>query len=363
MATRPPNRSLACPMLRAPASKILGNQYHQSGVALIYVLVIFLLITTVASQIVMNLWLHTEKNSRYLERVQAKHYALGAEQYITLLLEKDFEQDKKNNRMVDHENEIWHVKTTDYDVEQGDIEIRVEDEQGRFNLNWLVDENTQPGKQSSGNSDSSSVQMFKNFLSAQSLDPQLAYKLKRWVSKVQGSASQGEEDQVYLSLSPPRRTGQTEMASVSELMLIDGFNHDEIEKLLPYITVLPKSSKMNMNTALPEVISTLNNNITEGDALMIINGRGDTGLSNIEELNQLVAVSGKAGGGQNELVAFGSQYFSVQIKATYRDTSFYLRTLLYRSGEGHVQVVGREIGPSQYWTPAIEAYSTGSPEV
>ncbi len=354
-----------CQSVRSSVSKF--RSYHQSGIALIYVLLIFLLITTIASQIVMNLWLHTEKNSRYLERTQAKHYALGAEQYVAWLLEKDFEQDKKNNRMVDHEGELWNVETINYEVEQGDIELLVQDEQGRFNVNWLADENNQPGDKAAEKGGSPTVKMFENLLSTQSMDPQLAYKVKRWVSKEQKSAALGAEDQIYLSLDPPRRTGQTEMTSVSELLLIDGFNSEQVEKLLPYITVIPKTSKMNMNTVLPEVIRSLNNNITEGDALMITNGRGDAGLSNIEELNQLVALSGMAGlfnaGSQNERVVFGSQYFSAQIKATYRDTTFYLKTLFYRSSEGHVQVVGREIGPSQYWTPANEAHSTGSPEV
>lgn len=338
---------------------------HQSGIALIYVLLIFLLITTVASEIVMNLWLHTGKNARYLERTQAKHYALGAEQYVAWLLEQDFAQDKKNNRMVDHENEQWNVETINYDVEQGVIELQVQDEQSRFNLNWLADENNQSGEQGAEKSGSPGVPMFENLLSTQSMDPQLAEKVARWMSKEQKSVSEGTEDQVYLSLVPPRRTGQTEMTSVSELMLIDGFNNEEVEKLLPYITVIPGSSKMNMNTALPEVIRSLNRNISEGDALMISNSRGYNGLSDIEELNQLVALSGKAGifneRNQNERVVFDSQYFSARIKATYRETTFYLKTNFYRSSDGHVQVVGREIGPSQYWAPANQADSTGNP--
>ncbi|MGO0307734.1 type II secretion system minor pseudopilin GspK [Endozoicomonas acroporae] len=337
---------------------------HQSGIALIYVLLIFLLITTVASEIVMNLWLHTEKNARYLERTQAKHYALGAEQYVAWLLEQDFQQDKKNNRMVDHENELWNVETINYDVEQGVIELHVQDEQSRFNLNWLADDSKPSGEQRAERGGSPAVQMFENLLTVQSMDQQLADNIARWMNKEQKSVSRGTEDQVYLSLVPPRRTGQTEMTSVSELILIDGFNNEEVEKLLPYITVIPRSSKMNMNTALPEVIRSLNKNISEGDALMIINRRGDAGLSNIEELNQLVALSGKAGifneRNQNERVVFDSQYFSARIKATFRETTFYLKTIFYRSSEGHVQVIGREIGPGQYWAPANKADLTGN---
>lgn len=353
MTIKSVNRLSALSLDRESLGKAHRTQYQQSGIALIYVLLIFLLITTVASQIVMNLWLHTEKNSRYLERTQAKHYALGAEQYIALLLEKDFEQDKKNNRMIDHDNEAWNVETISYDVEQGNIELLVQDEQSRFNLNWLAEDIDQARGKPSEKEGTPNLQMFENLLLNLSLDPQLAYKVKSWISKTQNPSQSGIEDQVYLSLDPPRRIAQTEMASVSELKLIDGFNRDDVGKLLPYITVIPKSSKINLNTALSEVIRSLNKDITEGDALTIINGRSEAGLSNIEELNQLIALSGKAAllndRHQSGLVAFGSQFFSARIKATYRDTTFYLKTIFYRSGDGHVQVVGREIGPSQYW--------------
>ncbi|MGB1272330.1 MAG: hypothetical protein ACPG5T_09660, partial [Endozoicomonas sp.] len=113
--------------LRDPSMTLLSyppSLSGQRGVALIYVLLIFSLITLMASQIVTNLWLHTEKNARYLERVQAKHYALGAEQYIALLLEQDFDLDKKKKRMVDHEKEYWNIQRVNYPVDQGDIEVR-----------------------------------------------------------------------------------------------------------------------------------------------------------------------------------------------------------------------------------------------
>ena len=354
-------------------SKALSNGFpvrgSQSGIALIYVMIIFLLITTITSQIVTNLWLHTEKNAKYLERTQAKHYALGAEQYIRRLLEEDFQKDKRDSRMVDHGKELWNVETVDYEVEQGAIQLKVQDEQGRFNLNWIAYNDSESNSEKYGrrnemtSPDSSRVQMLENLLSTQFIDPQLAYKVERWMKQDKKGLLRETEDQIYLSLETPRRTGQTEMVSVSELLLVDGFNHDIVEKLIPYVTVIPKSSKININTALPEVIRSIDRDISEGDALTIENARGEDGILNVEDLSQAVALSGKAGLFNNELVVFDSQYFSAEIKATYRDTTFYLKTLFYRSSEGRVQVVEREIGPSRYWLPTDEEDSTESSEV
>lgn len=336
---------------------------RQKGIALIYVLLIFALITLMASQMVTSLWLHTEKNARYLERMQARHYALGAEQYITLLLEQDFETDKKNKRMVDHGKEAWNISTVDYDIEQGDIEIILVDEQSRFNINWLSDSGGQgpasgingqpPGGrlQAQGHQvdNVDYLQMLQNLLSTQAIDPQLAYKIKDWVDSDQEAAETGAEDMVYLALEHPRRTADTELISVSELRLIDGFTADDLEHLIPLVTVLPGRSKINLNTALPEVIRSVSLTITEGDARAIIDARGDKGIEKLADLNSLPSLSGRIGPLQSVPVEFSSSYFSAYIKATYRDTTFYLKTSLVRHPDGQVKVVGREIGPGSYW--------------
>ncbi|MGB0360364.1 MAG: type II secretion system minor pseudopilin GspK, partial [Endozoicomonas sp.] len=244
----------------------------QSGIALLYVLLIFLLITAVASQIVTHLWLHTEKNAHYLERVQAKHYAMGAEQYVAMLLEKDSLNDKKKERKVDHLGEDWNVNSLDYEVEQGAIELRVTDEQGLFNLNMLAtipDQARKVGEQSGPNF----LSMFENLLRSQSIDPQLSTNVRQWVSPPQKGTAEPADDQIYLSLNPPRRIGLTHMASVTELLLVDGFSASEVEKLLPYITVIPVIEKININTAPSEVIMSLNTDITEGDVLLIQQNR------------------------------------------------------------------------------------------
>lgn len=308
----------------------------QQGIALLYVLLIFLLISSVASEIITNLWLHTEKNSHYLERIQAKQYALGAEQYVAWLLEDDFLQDQKKQRMVDHSSEQWHVDTTGYDVEQGSIELVVEDEQGRFNINWLL---TKPSGGKTAD-DSPYLSMFENLLASQYINPQLADNIQRWLRQdLSGSG-------------PEQPSAQKEMVSVSELMLVDGVTREDIAKLQPFITVIPAWSKMNINTASTELIRALHENLTDADALTIKNSLGDNGLANIEELRRMVALSDKESllnerlrkGG---LLAFNSRFFSARIKATYRDTTFLLRTLFHRNRDGRVEVVAREIGSAQ----------------
>ena len=325
-----------------------SQQNAQRGVALLYVLLIFLLITTVASRIVTNLWLHTVKNTHYLERIQAKQYALGAEQYVALLLETDHQQDKQRNRLVDHLGEGWNVNTVDYELEQGSVVLKVIDEQGRFNLNGL----SQPIKnnnQSTASTNSNPLSMFENLLQAQALDLLLAKSVSDWVGKPQQGAPAPDEDLVYLSLNPPRRMGLANMASISELNLIEGFDATQVEKLAPYITVIPTAPPLNINTAPPEVLQSLSRELTEGDAMLIQLGRQNNGLASMEEINQHVALANTDALLPKGSITFHSQYFSAHIKTTYRDSTFFMKTLFYRNREGRVQVISREVGPSRYW--------------
>ncbi len=340
---------------------------QQKGIALIYVLLIFALITLMASQIVTSLWLHTEKNARYLERIQARHHALSAENYVAILLEQDAEIDKKNRHLIDHKNEFWNVNTVGYEIEQGEVEITIIDEQSRFNLNWLSDDhqnNTEKGnnlnnravflqqrllQDSQNDRTSYYLEMLKNLLLYETLDPQLAYKIKDWLDSDQEVSDAGAEDLSYLSLKQARRTADTAISSISELKLIDGIGEEELEKLIPLVTVLPKTSKINLNTALPEVIQSLSKKLTPGDVQAIIDARGDIGIESLEELNRFSSLAGRVSVLRNAPVEFRSNYYSIYIKAIYRDTSFQMKTLLIRNDEGKVQVAGREIGPSQYW--------------
>lgn len=320
-----------------------GGMNQQKGIALIYVMLIFAMITLMSSQMVTSLWLHTEKNGRYLERIQARHHALSAEQYVAMLLEQDFEDDKKKMRQVDHGRERWNVETVGFGIEQGEVELKIIDENGRFNLNWL-DTEALDGKRY--------TRQFEIILQNLGIDTQLAFAIKDWIDSDQDPSETGAEDNHYLVLDPPRRTADSPLVSLSELRLIQGIGKDEFELLVPLVTVLPKESKVNVNTAVPEVLRSLSDKITEGDAQAIIDSRREEGFVRLEDMTKLPALKDKTAELKAAGFEFTSSYFNVYIKATYRDTVFYMRTLLVRNADGQVQVAGREIGPADYWVTA-----------
>ncbi|WP_252176322.1 type II secretion system minor pseudopilin GspK [Endozoicomonas sp. 4G] len=316
---------------------------RQRGVALIYVLLIFAMITLMASQMVTSLWLHTEKNTHYLERIQARHLAMGAEQYVALLLEQDAEDDRKKKKIMDHESERWNIQEVGYAVDQGDIELVIVDEASRFNLNWLAAQGLD-GQRFDG--------MFEKILQNLELNVQITSAIKDWIDHDQEPLETGGEDNHYLVMEPPRRTANAPFVSLSELRLVQGVGSLEFELLAPLVTALPDSSRINVNTALPEVFRALSDKLTEGDVEAIIDARSAEGFARLEDLARLPALKDKTVAFKEVPLDVASQYFTAYIKATYRDTTFYLKTLMYRNAEGQVQIAGREIGPNGYWVSA-----------
>jgi general secretion pathway protein K len=67
----------------------------------------------------------------------------------------------------------------------------------------------------------------------------------------------GAEDLYYLALEAPYRTANRRIADISELLLVKGFSEARLRLLTPYITALPGSTKVNVNTASPELLAAL----------------------------------------------------------------------------------------------------------
>lgn len=320
-------------------------QSRESGVALVFVLLIFAIITVVAADIATRLYYNTEKQSRYLQYVQARHYALGAEHYVALLLEEDKRNDKKEGRLVDHWFESWAGANSRFDVDEGEIFIQVLDDQGRFNLNLLAD-----------GQNKEVLEVLIRILYYERIDPRLAYRIRDWIDAGQTVSGIGAEDGLYLAASPPYRTGDTLMASVSELKLLQVLTPDEYARLLPHVTVLPDSKAgLNINTMTARLFQSLSGRISETDARAFVDVRGRDAFSDLDAFRKHPLIKGKIDENVFKKLNLDvkSHFFSVYIKAVYRDVTFYLHSRLARNDEGKVTVTGRELGVSPKWVTAL----------
>ena len=132
-------------------------------------------------------------------------------------------------------------------VDNGSLTGRIDDEQGKFNLNNMV---------TYGRANLAQVTNFRHLLSILALPPSLADALVDWIdADSEPQPGDGAEDAYYLSLQPPYLPANRPLPDVAELALVRGFDDKVRERLRPFVTALPRFTPVNANTASPEVLA------------------------------------------------------------------------------------------------------------
>ena len=118
---------------------------RQRGVALITVLLVVAIVTVVSAAMVARQQLSIRASSNQLQARQAWHYALGGEALAQAILARDLRTGATGEpgasgeaAAVDHLLEPWAQPLPAFEIDQGEILVRIEDLAGRFNLNDLL---------------------------------------------------------------------------------------------------------------------------------------------------------------------------------------------------------------------------------
>ncbi|MBI2960093.1 MAG: type II secretion system minor pseudopilin GspK [Betaproteobacteria bacterium] len=162
--------------------------------------------------------------------------------WVRVVLSED-----RRTTAVDHLGEPWALRLAPVPVEQGELAGYIEDQQGRFNLNNLV---------SGGKVSPSHLAQFKRLLAVLELPAELAEALADWIdADSEPQPLGGAESEYYLALDPPYLAANRPLVDASELALVRGFDDVVRARLGPFVTALPRSTLVNVNTAPAEVLA------------------------------------------------------------------------------------------------------------
>ena len=215
------------------------------GVALIIALVVVALATILATRIGAQSALDQRRGATLLAQEQAFAVALGAEAWAMEILRADAERSRRVSF-----DQAWATPLPPIPIEGGSVEGRLEDMQGRFNLNNLV--------KADGTKNEVMFAVFQRLLARLQLEPKWASLLVDWIdADTIADGVDGAEDGFYTGLSPPYRTANRPITSTSELLALPGFGADRYRRLQPFVATLPVGSTLNVCTALGEVLDAL----------------------------------------------------------------------------------------------------------
>ncbi len=196
----------------------------QRGVALITAIVLVAIATMLAVHVGTRAALDLRRTAGLAALDQGWHVALGAEAWAAEVLRDDFEDDPD----IDHLGEAWAQPLAGLPIDGGDVRGALEDMQGRFNLNNLLDADREP--------DEASIQRFERMLLLVGAQPRWARIMSDWLDgDTDPGIPEGAEDGTYLSQNPPYRAANGLVATTTEMMALPGMTREEFERIRPYV--------------------------------------------------------------------------------------------------------------------------------
>jgi general secretion pathway protein K len=260
------------------------------------------LATVTTAAIASRQLLEIRRAANLLDAEQAYQHALGAEAWAVAVLARDGQE-----AGVDGLQDPWATPLGPQAVDGGQVGARIEDLQGRFNLNSLVRD---------GEVSELAVQRFDRLLTVLGVAPGVRDAVIDWIDPdTSPRLPDGAEDDLYLKLEPARRAANRPMAHPSELRLVAGLEPGDYERLEPYVSALPEPTDLNLNTAPLPVLLSLAQDLRESDVKAFVTERQGKPYQSVEE-----ALANRAFAGLPVVareLSVQSRYFRVHAEATY----------------------------------------------
>lgn len=300
----------------------------QRGVALVMAIIVVAIGTMIAVNLIWRGTLDLRRTESALAADQGLMYVQGAEAWAADILRQDLVDSPES----DHLGELWATELPPLPVDGGMITGRLEDLQGRFNLNNLIG--------ADGKENALARRQFERLLTSLEADPALAGAVIDWLDPdTELRFPSGGEDVVYSDADPPYRTANSTITSTSELMAVAGFDRDTYRRLAPYITVLPQGTKLNVNTASDVVLASLSDDIDIATATSLVEQRGE---AEFVDINQ--TFEGLVEPDVLREIDGVSEHFLLTATVTLGKNQLTMRSVLQRDRSGITRAVFRSFG-------------------
>jgi len=310
---------------------------NEEGFVLVTVLLIiailFPLVLAFGSRVQVNLM----QAENFRNSVQAVRLARsGVEGAMGILKGDDASYDSRKDR--------WALDFPSIAADEGKVDVRIEDDDGKISLNLLVLPN--------GVDVNKEVeQRLRSLIRRIGGRPEVVDALIDWIDINDDlTGTEGAEKEHYEEQGLQCKNGPID--SVDELAMIKGFDKDLLvtKKLLDYVTVVQTDGKINVNTAHPEVLlavlatqtTGLAQPLNDGDVEDLVRYRDEHELKDIKELNQVVKISTAQAGTIANLVKVNSMFFTVRSTCSLAKVVHTAEAVLRRDGNTIITTSWRE---------------------
>ena len=327
---------------------LTSNRKAQSGAALISAMLVVTLVATLASVALWQQWRHVEVESAERHRVQSSWLLNGALDWSRLILREDAMAGVAGSSggNADHLAEPWALPlkeaklstflAQDQQLREGDPEVflsgQITDAQSRINLtNWFE---ASDGKVSAKMNEPMQLALVRLFNVLDLPRAELERLAAAWRAAAQSARlsnpSMGQPSQGMASgasLLPQQ---------ITQLQWL-GLSPDTVQRLSPYVTILPEVTPVNLNTASAEVIYATVPGLDLAAAQQFVQQRTRAHFSNLTDASK--ALGGKTLEARWHTV--GTRFFEVWGRLRMEDRTQEETALILRD-TGNVTFVWRQ---------------------
>lgn len=329
---------------------------RQAGAALVVALLVFALCTALVVAMELEFTRFYQRAANVLLAEQAHAYLLGAEGLASLALLADYDEDKNREQPRDDLNELWAQSSAPYPLDEGGwLTGRLEDLQGRFNLNALAER--APAGEDKPRFTAAQAQFIRllQALGEPVVNEQEAIAITEaigdWLDRDVEPGPGGAEDDYYYSVTPAYRTANRPMASASELRAVAGVTTEIYLALQPWVTVWPQTpASLNIHTAPAMVLRSINADddlspLSDSDGQSLAEQREAAGFADLDEFLASAIFTGKLEqmAKVKTLLGESSSYFLLDAEVKVADRNMHLYSVLERK-ERRVTSLARASG-------------------
>jgi general secretion pathway protein K len=253
--------------------RLRHQPWRERGVAVITAL----LLTTLAISIVTSLFWQQQVQVRSMENqrlhLQTKWILRGALDWATLVLF----QDGIDHRQYTSLDQVWATPLAETRLDQYVERQRVEGETFDASLSGNITDacsryNLRNLGMSKGHPNWVQVEVFGRLLRNLQLDSGLARRVAAFVAAgLPPGAAPPDTDQATQPQATPVIGAPVKILEVEDLLAVPGVTPAIVERLRPFVTVLPDPAPVNVNTAPAEVLAAVvpNMSVSEANTLIV----------------------------------------------------------------------------------------------
>ena len=359
----------------------------ERGAALVVAMLVFALVAALMVGLQRDFTLTLQRGTHQLFSEQAWAYLIGAEELAALALQADSRADARAEVAADHLGEVWAQPPTPYPLDAGGwMSGRIEDLQGRLNLNLLTDSepggSTTPDTNGAGEAEDVAEELAADNPPQQTATASPDDSAKRWnatqkmlirllqaleeaslplkeamaltdavtdfIDRDAERRLNGAEEGDYRYADYPYLPANRALASVSELRAVRGMSEPVYRALAPLVTVWPEASaRLNILTCPIPLLRSLNGDdqlspLDEIEAQRLDELRREGEIGTVADLLADPAFEGQSMGQLEPLLDIRSDWFLLDARVELVERERHLSSVLHRVPDRTVAVFRSE---------------------